>query len=67
MKKVLKLIEEKRLARNAAMPEVSKLVKKFGRSTVSYCINELREFDKKNIALEKARKELENSKIQIGL
>lgn len=65
--KLSKHLEEKRKARNSAMPEVSRLVKKYSRSTIAYCLNALREFEKKNRALESARKELEKAKGQIGL
>ena len=36
-------LEKRRAARQAAMPEVKRLVKKYGRSTVANCIGKIRE------------------------
>lgn len=39
------------------MPEVKKIVKKHGRTVVVWCINQLREYEKKVRQLEQLKKE----------
>lgn len=43
--------------REAAMPEVKSLVKEWGRETIQWCLNQLREYDKKVEQLKKLKKE----------
>lgn len=45
--------------RSKAMPEVKKLVKKHGRKIVNWCINQLREYEKKVKQLAELKKEAE--------
>jgi hypothetical protein len=52
------LAERRRKAREAAMPEVKKLVRKHGRSTISACLQQLRDYEKKLRQLETARSEV---------
>ena len=39
-------IEKRRALRKAAMPEVKKLVKRYGRATVANCLSQLKEHDR---------------------
>lgn len=39
-------MEKAKATREAAMPEVKRLVKKFGRASVGYCLTKLRDRDK---------------------
>ena len=55
MKKRLTLNEKRRLARENAMPEVKKLVRKYSRQTISGCLNQLREYESKVRQLELAK------------
>lgn len=51
-----------RAAREAAMPEVQKLVKRFGLTAVGSCIGKLREKAKAQAKFERAAAELEAMK-----
>lgn len=54
--------DQQKAKRDAAMPEVKRLVKKYGRTAVSGCLNRLAEYDKaqkKIAALRKEAAELE--------
>ena len=59
MKKLTRSTKQKHLDHNRtkAMPEVKKLVKKYGRKTITWCINQLREYEKKIKELETLRQE----------
>ena len=47
-KKVRLTLNERRvIAKEKAMPEVKRLVKKYNRSAIQSCLNSLREYDKK--------------------
>lgn len=41
-----KMVERRRAAAKAAMPEVKKLVRRFGRAAVGNCLAKIRTFDK---------------------
>lgn len=43
-------------ARKQALPEVKKVVKKFGRNVVIWCVNQMRDYEKKVKQLEQAKK-----------
>ena len=58
-KRRLTIPEQRKIARDNAMPEVKKLVKKYGRRTVQGCLNNLRDYEKKLRQLEIARQEVE--------
>jgi 50S ribosomal subunit-associated GTPase HflX len=51
-------VERSKKLREAAMPEVKKLVKKFGRSTVSGCLQRLRDYEKKVEILKQKKQEI---------
>ncbi|QGH73358.1 MAG: hypothetical protein [Siphoviridae sp. cttb18] len=51
--------EKAKELREQAMPEVKKLVKRFGRSIVSGCLQRLADYDKKLSVLNQAKKEVE--------
>lgn len=60
MGKKLKLptaAEDRQQKREAAMPEVKRLVKEHGRQTVQWCVNQLHEYDKKVAKLAQIRAE----------
>lgn len=59
MKKINKTKARMELA-NRAMPEVKKLVQRYGRTSVQSCLNKLRDYDKKIRQLEIAKKEVED-------
>lgn len=44
--------------REAAMPEVKKLVRKYGRQAVGWCVNQLAEYERKMKKLEQAKAEV---------
>lgn len=44
--------------REQAMPEVKRMVKKHGRNVISWCINQLKEYEKKVKQLDLAKKEV---------
>lgn len=52
--------------RGKAMPEVKKLVKKHGRTIVIWCINQLREYEKKVKQLAELKKEAEKLEKEIS-
>lgn len=45
--------------RERAMPEVKKLVKRFDRQTVNWCVQQLAEYERKIKKLNEAKKEVE--------
>jgi hypothetical protein len=49
-----------------AMPEVKRLVKKYGRNVVARCVNSLREYEKRVRALETAKQEVERLEKEVG-
>ncbi len=53
-------VENARKLREQAMPEVKKLVKRFGRSVVSGCLTRLADYDKKMKQLSEAKKAVAN-------
>lgn len=59
MKKKISELDKKRSLAIKAMVEVKRLVKKYNRTTINYCLNQLRDYDKKLAKLEKAKKEVE--------
>jgi coenzyme F420-reducing hydrogenase gamma subunit len=50
--------EKARELREKAMPEVQKIVQKYGRSTIYGCIMRMADYDKKLHKIEEAKKEL---------
>lgn len=46
------------VSRQAAMPEVKKLVKNYGRAAIGWCLNQLRDYEVKVKNLADARREL---------
>lgn len=50
--------EKVKALRKQAMPEVKRLVSKFGRSIVSGCLTKLSDYDKKMKNLKKAKEEV---------
>lgn len=52
--------------RAKAMPEVKKLVKKHGRTIVIWCINQLREYEKKIKQLVELKKEADKLEKEIS-
>ncbi len=67
MKKKVKLTpaEQRKKLRDAAMPEVKKLVAKHGRSIVASCLNQLRDYEKKLRQLASAEAEVAALRRQI--
>lgn len=51
-------VEKAKEARALAMPEVKKLVKKFGRSTISGCLQRLQKYDSQMKLLAEKKKEI---------
>ena len=51
-------LEKRQVAREAAMPEVKKLVKKHGRQAVQSCLNSLKDYERTLKQLESAKKEV---------
>ena len=55
-------IERRRIARAAAMPEVKRLVKRYGRATIANCVAKIRDHEKaaqKLLALKREVAQLE--------
>lgn len=46
LRKVGAALERRRVLRSQAMPEVKRLVKRFGRSTIAACLGALKEHEK---------------------
>ena len=59
MAKRINLIEQRRIAKEKAMPEVKKLVNKHGRVTIQRCLNTIYEHQKKAERLEELKGEVE--------
>lgn len=53
------LQQKRKRARDKAMPGVKQLVKKFSRTTIQSCLNNLRDYEKKVEQLEIARLEVQ--------
>lgn len=51
--------KEQAEAREEAMPDVKKLVKKHGRVVIQHCINQLKDYESKVKQLEKLKKDTE--------
>lgn len=51
--------------RERAMPEVKKLVKRFDRQTVNWCVQQLAEYERKVKKLNEAKKELEKMEAEL--
>ncbi len=51
--------------RSRAMVEIRRLVKKYGRTTVQYCLNQIRELQKKREQLTQLTKEAERLQREI--
>ncbi len=51
--------------RKQALPEVKKVVRKFGRNVVIWCVNQMRDYEKKVKQLEQAKKAVQD--LEIGL
>lgn len=49
--------DQQKAKRDAAMPEVKKLVKKYGRTAVSSCLSRLAEYDKATRKIAELRKQ----------
>lgn len=47
-----------RASRERAMPEVKKLVKKYGRTAIGWCVNQLREYERRVKKLAEAKREV---------
>lgn len=50
-------LEKRRAARKVAMPEVKKLVRRFGRATVAHCLAQLKEHENTITKIEALRRE----------
>ena len=50
--------QQQKELRESAMPHVRKLVKRFGRPAVGWCVNQLRDYEKKMKELEQAKKDV---------
>ena len=56
-KKVLNKAEQHQLLKGQAMPEVKILIKKYGRTVIQGCLNQLRDYEKKLKQLSNLRRE----------
>jgi hypothetical protein len=56
----------RRARRQAAMPEVKRLVRKHGRLTIQACLEELRDFENSIHALEDARLKVRELEHKVG-
>lgn len=65
-RKKLTRMEQSRLARKNAMPEVKKLVRKHTRTTVQSCLNIIREHERKAERLEALKGEVSGLEKQLG-
>jgi len=50
-------LEKRRAARKAAMPEVMKLVRRYGRTTISGCLAKLKDQDKIRLRIARLKRE----------
>jgi hypothetical protein len=50
--------EKYRATVSAAMPEVKRLVKKYGRKAISNCVGKIRDYDKEVVRLAALKKEI---------
>lgn len=53
--------------RNKAMPDVKKLVSKHGRTIIIWCLNQLREYEKKTEQLQQLKREAEKLESQLKI
>jgi len=69
MKKVkrtrLTNLEKRQAIRNAAMPQVKKLVRKYDRAAIQACLNQLRDYEQKTKRLAEVKKEVEKLEKEI--
>lgn len=64
-KKVLSVSQLRTEMRERAMPEVKKLVKRFDRQTINWCVQQLAEYERKVKKLNEARKDLEKMEAEL--
>jgi hypothetical protein len=64
-RRMMTLPEKHRALRKQAMPEVLKLVKKYGRKAISGCLTKVRETEKAKRKLAEMQKEIEQLKRSI--
>lgn len=57
-KKQKNVAQERREKADAAMPEVKRLVRKYGRTAIANCLNKLREYEKQSARLQGLKKEV---------
>jgi hypothetical protein len=57
-KRGMNQLERRRAASTAAMPEVKKLVKRFGRAAVGNCLGKIAEWEREQKKLSKLRSEV---------
>jgi hypothetical protein len=57
-KRGMNQLERRRAASTAAMPEVKKIVKRFGRAAVGNCLNKIVEWEREQKKLSKLRSEV---------
>lgn len=60
------LLEKQRALRAKAMPEVRKLVRRYGRTTIQRCLIDLRDYEKKLEELSETRKKVRELEKQVG-
>ena len=59
-------LEVRRQRRQAAMPAVKQLVRKWGRTTIQNCLDELRDFERSLHDLESARAKVRDLERKVG-
>ncbi len=57
--------KQQKEARDAAMPDVKKLVKTHGRTVVGWCVNQLAEYERKVNKVKQARAELKKMEAEL--
>lgn len=57
--------QEREAKRAAAMPEVKRLVKQYGRDTIAWCVKQLHEYEKKVEKAKELKKELRDLEAEI--
>ena len=65
MKKTASPTQLRAEMRERAMPEVKKLVKRFDRQTINWCVQQLAEYERKVKKLNEARKDLEKMEAEL--
>ena len=61
----MNLHEKQRVAKSQAMPAVKNLVKRYGRTVIQGCLNQLREYEINLKRLAQAQKEVERLEKQV--